>query len=325
MRPLLIPGIPRLRRGPHTLQLGTSRPVLVDLPGQDPAAILDLIDGTRTDRLVVHHAARHGLAPAATRALLETLTSAGLVVPALPRDFLGEAAALAHLGRTSPDRVLRLRAAAVVRVTGEGRLGAGVAATLAAAGVGHVEMDLPGTVTAAELPGGPLSAADVGRERGEAVAAALRRAAPGIRTHPIRHRAVDLQIQLRYREPVALLAASLSRRRRPHLSLRLREGLAVVGPFVPATGGPCLLCVDLHRRDRDPGWSEPSVTAEPATVATILAATAYAAAEALAFLDGDTPESLGAVIEIDRPGHHRRRSWPPHPACHCSRERQSLR
>lgn len=325
MRPLLIPGIPRLRRGPHTLQLGTSRPVLVDLPGQDPAAILDLIDGTRTDRLLVHHAARHGLAPAATRALLATLTSAGLVVPALPRDFLGEAAALAHLGRAAPDRVLRRRTSAVVRVSGEGRLAAGVAVALASAGVGHVETDLPGVVTAAELPGGPLTAADVGRARGEAVAAALLRASPNITTHSVRHRAVDLQLQLRYREPVALLAASLSRRRRPHLSLRLREGLAVIGPFVPASGGPCLLCLDLHRRDRDPGWSEPVVTAEPATVVTILAATAYATAEALSFLDGDTPQSLGAVVEIDRPGHYRRRSWPPHPACHCSRERQAIR
>ena len=325
LRPVLIPGVPRLRRGPHTLQLGTSRPVLVDLPGQDPGALLDLIDGTRTDRLLVHHAARLGLAPEATRALLETLTSAGLLVPALPRDFGGEAAALAHLGDATPDRVLRRRASAVVRVAGEGRLGAGVAVALASAGVGHVETDLPGEVTAAELPGGPLSPADVGRMRDVVVTAAVRRAAPEITTSPVRHRRVDLQVQLRYREPVALLATTLARRRRPHLALGVREGRAVIGPFVPAAGGPCLLCLDLHRRDRDPGWSEPVVVAEPLTVATVLAATAFAVAEALTLLDGGTPETLGAVIEISRPGGHRRRSWTPHPACQCSRQRQTLR
>lgn len=327
-RPVLIPGVPRLRRGPHGLQLGTSRPVVIELPGVDPAAVLDLVDGTRTDRLVVHHACRLGLAPATTRALLQTLADNGLLVPVLPRDvvgFAGEAAALAHQGVPAPATVLRRRARAVVRVTGEGRLGAGVAVALASAGIGHVETDLPGEVTAAELPGGPLSAADLGRSRDEAVGSALLRASPEINTTRVRNRAIDLQIQLRYREPVGLLAVSLARRRRPHLQLGLREGVAVIGPFVPAQGGPCLRCVDLHRHDRDPGWADPTVTSEPATVAVVLAATAYAAAEALTFLDGGTPESLGAAVEISRPGHHRRRSWSPHPACQCSQERQLLR
>jgi hypothetical protein len=322
-RPVLIPGVPRLRRGPHTLHLGVARPVLIDLPGHDPAAVLDLIDGTRTDRLLISHASRLGVAPPTTRALLETLEVAGLLMPSLP--VTSEAAALAHQGCADPGPALRRRSRAVVRVCGEGRLGAGVAVALASAGVGHLETDLPGLVTAAERPGGPLTAEDVGRPRDEAVTAALLRASPEIKTAPVRNRAITLQLQLRYREPVALLAASLSRRRRPHLALGLREGVAVVGPFVPAAGGPCLLCVDLHRRDRDPGWSEPTATAEPATVAVLLAATAFAASEALTFLDGGTPETVGASVDISRPGHHRRRSWLPHPACQCSRERRILR
>ncbi|MFG1602880.1 ThiF family adenylyltransferase [Actinoplanes sp. NPDC049265] len=325
-RPVLIPGVPRLRRGPHTLHLGVTRPVLIDLPGHDPAALLDLIDGTRTDRLLISHASRLGIPPPTTRALIETLTAAGLLMPALPREPAGsEAAALAHSGCADIATVLRRRARAVVRVCGEGRLGAGVAVALASAGIGHIEIDLPGAVTAAELPGGPLTAEDVGRPRGEAVAAALSRLTSEIKTSPVRNRAISLQIQLRHREPVALLAASLARRRRPHLLLGLREGVAVVGPFVPASGGPCLLCVDLHRRDRDPGWSEPTTTAEPATVAVLLAATAYAVAEALTFLDGGAPETVGASVDISRPGRHRRRSWHPHPACQCSRERRILR
>jgi hypothetical protein len=58
---------------------------------------------------------------------------------------------------------------------------------------------------------------------------------------------------------------------------------------------------------------------QPCTVATLLAATAYATAEALMFLDGATPETLGAAVEITAPGRFRRRSWPPHPACGCTR------
>jgi len=41
--------------------------------------------------------------------------------------------------------------------------------------------------------------------------------------------------------------------------------------------------------------------------------------EALTFLDGGTPETLGAEVVITTPGHTRRRTWAPHPACGCTR------
>lgn len=332
-RPLLIPGLPRAWRGTHTLQLGS---VLVDLPRPQAVPLLDLMDGTRTERALLRHAARDGLPASEAQALLDTLSAAGLVLPAtalLPhtladadrRRLLGEATALAHLGIAQPARNLRRRAESSVLITGEGRLAAGLAVALAESGVGHVRLELPGAVTAAELPGGPLLADDIGRPRDEAVVAALRRAAPRIETSAVRGNAVNLQIQLRFREPVALLAAGLAGRRRPHLAIRIRCGVAVVGPFVPAAGGPCLHCVDLHRRDRDPGYTEPVATFEPATVATVLAATAYATAEALTFLDGGLPETLGAAVEITDPGRHRRKSWSPHPACECSTQAQVIR
>jgi hypothetical protein len=240
------------------------------------------------------------------------------------RRLLGEASALAHQQRAAPPsaapaRALRRRAAARVRITGEGRLGAGIAVALAESGVGHVDVDLPGRVEPEDLPGGPLRAADIGETRVKAVTSALLRAAPKIETHPVRRTAATLLVQLRYRQPVALLAASLTRRRQPHLAAAIREGVAVIGPFVQASGRPCLQCVDLHRRDRDPGWSEPSPGFEPCTVATLLAATAYATAEALAFIDGSTPETLGAAAEMTRPGRLRRRTWLPHPSCPCAR------
>ena len=104
----------------------------------------------------------------------------------------------------------------------------------------------------------------------------------------------------------------------------------MIGPLVPATGGPCLNCLEMHRRDRDAGWpggvAQLGVDSlEPGTITTLLTATAYATAEALAFLDGARPETLGAAVEITAPGRFRRRSWSPHPGCGCDRSRWPAR
>jgi hypothetical protein len=365
LRPTLLSGLPRVWRGSHTLQLGLdpARAVLIDLPDPAAARLLDLLDGTRPERVVLAEAAEQGVAMADARELLDTLHAAGLVLaaPSLFPSSLGEdtqarlsseATALAlhrtaelratapapHIprrdrgaqlapGRTNPAdltpaQILRRRAAARVVVAGRGRLGAGIAVALAEAGVRYVFPDLAGVVNAAELAGGPLRATETGRPLAGAVAEAITRAAPEARTHPVRRTAASLVIQLGYDQPVALLAARHARRRQAHLSVTIREGSVIVGPLVSRTGAPCLNCVDLHRRDRDPGWAELSaqfrgVVPETCAVATVLAATAFATAEALAFLDGGAPEALGAAVEISAPGRFRRRTWPPHPGCGC--------
>jgi hypothetical protein len=363
LRPTLLPGLPRVWRSPNTLQLGLdpARAVLIDLPDPGAARMLDLLDGTRAERVVLADAVEHGVAAVDARELLETLHKVGLVLaapslwpPSLTEDararLSGEAAALAlhqtaglranapanplhptspgsadrRTAQVTPAQILRRRGAAHVVVAGRGRLGAGIAVALAEAGVGHVHPDQAGAVGRAELAGSPLPAADVGRPLAEAVTDAVTRAAPHTQTHPVRRGAATLIIQLGYDQPVALLAASHARRRQPHLPVAIREGAAVIGPFVPRTGAPCLNCVDLHRQERDAGWPELSAqfagaAPEPCGVATILAATAYATAEALAFLDGGAPETLGAAVEIAAPGRFRRRTWPPHPRCECGR------
>ena len=89
--------------------------------------------------------------------------------------------------------------------------------------------------------------------------------------------------------------------------------------------------LDLHRRDRDPGWPQlaaqlvGSGAAEPCTAPTLVAAAGYAVAEILTFLDGGAPEILGAATEISSPGRLRRRAWPPHPGCSCTRRRGAPR
>ena len=200
-------------------------------------------------------------------------------------------------------------------------LGAPIAVALAQAGVGQVHPEITGDVQRGELAGGPLLPGDVGRPRQAAVTDAVLRAVPKTNVSA-RRIAPALVVQLDHDQPAALISAALNGRRLPHLAVTVREGVAVIGPLVPAEGRPCLNCLDLHRRERDTDWpgsvSAPS-GAEPCTVATLLAATAYAVGEILTFLDDGVPATIGATAEVTAPGVVRRRTWAPHPECPCAR------
>ncbi|MFF5175438.1 hypothetical protein ACFY3U_22800 [Micromonospora sp. NPDC000089] len=343
-RPTLLPGLARLWRDRHTLQLGLEpgRAVLLEVADPRAARLLDLLDGSRSERRVLADAARAEVRPEQARGLLDTLRDAGLVVPAhalLPRDLTGpararlaaEAGALALKGAAlpgTPAQVLRRRRAARVAVTGAGRLGAPVAVALAQSGVGHVAPDLTGQVRASDLIGTGLGAADVGQPLAAAVRAAIDRAVPGTQTGPLRRKRADLVLHLGTDRPPALIAAGYAQRRQPHLLLALREGVPVIGPLVRPPVGPCLHCLHLHRTDRDPAWPAlaAQLAADPAdqacAAATLLAAVGYSVAEALAQLDGGTPETLGCAVEVGAASRLRRRVWPPHPSCACGGRRR---
>src|SRR5690349_6835416 len=124
-RPTLIPGLPRVWRGPGQLQLGSdpARALVLHLPDPRCERVLDLLDGSRSERLVLIRAAEFGIPPDECRNLLETLRIAGLTRPAiallphsLPREsrqrLSGEAAALALRGVERPATSLGRRAAA---------------------------------------------------------------------------------------------------------------------------------------------------------------------------------------------------------------------
>ncbi|GAA2614107.1 ubiquitin-activating E1 family protein [Paractinoplanes durhamensis] len=325
-RPTLIPGIPRVWRNGE-LQIGSdpARALLLRLPDKRAEQVLDLLDGTRSESLVVLRAAELGVPPDISRAMLATLHDAGLVLPrsALvpPVDRLaGEAAALALHGSGPPSHLLRRRKASRVVLSGRGRLAAGIAVVLAEAGVGQVQLDIAGSVRPGELAGGPLRASDIGRPRRQAIIDAVKRAVPEM-GHVDRRSTSALLIQFDHDQPVGLLAAALAARRQPHLAVTIREGAVVIGPLVPLAGKPCLNCLDLHRKDRDATWPGPPAATVPETcaVTTLLAATAFAAAEALTFLDEGRPQTVGATVELTGPGRVRRRTWPPHPGCSCAR------
>ena len=261
-RPTLLPGLQRLWRDRHTLQLGLdpARAVVLEVANPGAVRLLDLLDGTRPERAILEQAGRIGVSREDARLLLDTLRAAGLVVggqsllPAsLPepvrRRLAAEAAALALRGTEAPGtpaQILRRRAAARVVVTGRSRLAAPLAVALAQSGVGHVHPDLAGVVDPLDAVGGPLMPSDVRRERTEAVAEAITRAAPGTETRPVQRGRASLVVQAGADRPAALLAASYGQRRLAHLVVGVRDAVAVIGPLVLPGGAPCLNCLELR-------------------------------------------------------------------------------
>ncbi|MEU7999950.1 hypothetical protein AB0B66_02075 [Catellatospora sp. NPDC049111] len=315
-RPALLPGLRPMWRDRHTVQLGTDpeHAVVLELPHRSAARLLDLLDGSRTERAVLAEMARLGMRADDVHEVLAALAAHGLVLPAhalmpaaLPADhrarLADEAAALA-LRRTetagTPARVLQRRGQARVIIAGAGPTARLVATALLDAGVGKVgTVASPGAAATVNSPPGP---------------------------HAATLRATDATFRVQVGHAVSTRG---TRRRVPHLALTVRDGVAVVGPLVPASGGPCLRCLDLHRTDRDPSWprlaaqlAQAPAGSDPCPAATRLTAAGFAAAEVLAYLDGAAPTTIGSTVEINGVLPWRRRSWSPHPSCDCTRRRR---
>ncbi|HEU4360335.1 MAG TPA: cyclodehydratase [Mycobacterium sp.] len=121
----------------------------------------------------------------------------------------------------------------------------------------------------------------------------------------------------------------------PHLAVRVRDGIGLIGPLVIPRVTSCLNCADLHRRDRDAAW--PTVAAQlrdavaHADRATVLATAALAlnqinrvinAVRGLAgtagIRDAGPPPTLNATLEFDvSAGSIITRHWARHPLCSC--------
>ncbi|GAB4046913.1 TOMM precursor leader peptide-binding protein [Catellatospora paridis] len=320
-RPALLPGLRPMWRDRHTVQLGTDpeHAVVLELAHRSAGRLLELLDGSRTERVLLAEMGRLGMRADDVREVLAALTEKGLVLPAhalmpaaLPaqhRARLADEAAALALRRTesvgTPARVLRRRAAARVIIAGAGPSTRLVATALLDAGVGKV-----GLVAA------PGEAATVSGPAGDP--------AQGARTGTLRATDATFRVQVGY-----AVSTRGTRRRVPHLALTVRDGVAVVGPLVPVTGGPCLHCLDLHRTDRDPSWprlvaqlAQVAAGGDPCPAATRLTAAGFAAAEVLAYLDGGEPTTIGTTVEINGVLPWRRRTWSPHPSCDCARRRR---
>ena len=338
VRPVLTPAVRRLWRDRETLQLGRGRTTV--LAGVDPGvrSALALLDGTRDHDQVVVAAAAVGCAPDRTAALLRLLDSAGML-----DDAGGDPAVLAGLAPVERDRftadlgslallrgdggrsATRQRRATRLLVLGAGRVGGPLAALLAGAGIGTVDIIDDSTARPEDSGVGGLGLADVGRNRGQAARDRLLASSPSVT--PLLAAHPDLVV-LAPAGPEQLDAA----RERlpagvPHLLAEVRDTVGVVGPLVLPGRSTCLRCTELTRTDLDPDW--PALAAQLALpsrhrgacdgVLAVMVA-AQAALQVLLLVDGAAdPASVGGTLELELPDWRwRRRTWPVHPDCGCA-------
>jgi hypothetical protein len=323
------PATRMLWRSPHSvhLELGSNAVVVEGLPTSLIRHVASPVTSTSPSPPADEQA----------RQALELLAEAGYLWPrgaagddrlAAPEPRLaGELAALAvHHGERAVE-VLRARRQATVEIHGRSRVGAHLAAVLAASGVGRVHCSGGGVAKLTHAVPGGVAVRDEGEALAAAAERAVRSAAPSVDTTPL---PVDERAQLTVLAvdgPVpderltALHAADA-----PYLAVLLGIDHGVVGPLVLPGLTSCLRCADLHRRDRDPAWAALAVQltvgrrhgpASAASVCTVLAG--VAAQQALAFLDGGEPDCIDGTIELRLPDWRlRRRSWPAHPECGCA-------
>lgn len=111
------------------------------------------------------------------------------------------------------------------------------------------------------------------------------------------------------------------RRDVPHVPVVLGDAGAVVGPVVEPGSGPCLLCLELHRRDRDTAW--PAIATQllgrrSRAESSVLVAEAAAAACRLALDRIRAGAGAAASLRIDAAtGRRETRAWERHPECGC--------
>ncbi|MEO6714081.1 MAG: hypothetical protein ABIM89_11715, partial [Mycobacteriales bacterium] len=125
------------------------------------------------------------------------------------------------------------------------------------------------------------------------------------------------------------------RRGIPHLPVVAQVHRVSVGPLITRDAGPCLTCMDLHRRDRDAAWpvvlaqlapAWPLHPAAPVNLEAALAAMTTGAAAMIvhAYLDGQpVPADLCLELSLPWPVVLCRR-WFRHPLCGCAAEHATI-
>ncbi|WP_063836123.1 ThiF family adenylyltransferase [Actinacidiphila yeochonensis] len=198
MRPMLKTGLRRSWRGRECVQFGVDpeRAVVLEPVDGAEAAFLDLLDGSRPQEELVREAAALGLDADRVRRLLAGLAEGGVLDDAAAYGPLAAAPGQCppELERLRPDLAalsvvhpapgaaaarMRHRGAARVRVLGAGRVGAGVASVLAAAGVGAVDVVDAGRVAPWDTAPAGFPAEQVGERRDAAGRGLVRRAGGG--------------------------------------------------------------------------------------------------------------------------------------------------
>ncbi|MFD3540011.1 ThiF family adenylyltransferase [Streptomyces sp. NPDC058662] len=362
MYPKVKPALARAWRDLQTVQFGVTPAHAVVLGPVDTAtgSLIDRIDGTRGMDLLRAEAAGMGLPDGRADEVVRRLAGAGLLDDATAGGPRAQAvrARPEVLERLGPDlgslslvhrdpggdlRGVAARRAIRVRVRGAGRVGAAVAAVLAGAGVGRVEVLDGGRVEAADVAPGGLGPDAVGRMRAEAAGRMVREAAPGRAPRPGEEGGPEPGLALVVVAPRDGLhawapdpdtAAGWVTTGIPHLYAGVLEGTGLVGPLVLPGATACAGCMERDRVDRDPAWPRMlvqwrSAHRRRATAACDLglaaAVAGLAAAHALSFLDGELPASTAARWEAALPSlHWERTEVPAHGDCPCGAGRPAV-
>jgi hypothetical protein len=308
--PQLAPYAPVIPRATDEVQVGIDPDTALVFRGPEFSTLLNLLDGSSPISAIQRGGRAAGLTSDQVTGALEALAAAGL---------LGESGSAPYTNSTSPR----------VRLIGAGSVGYQLAQLLMVSGVGSLY------VYDNEPPNPALySAAGVLPSRAEALRSALAEvgsfvsSAQGIST--LSHWSkpettpLDLTIVATDRpEPDRVITEHLVRNDEPHLVVRCWGNGVSVGPLVVPGKTSCVRCADLSRSDADPRW--PVVLRQLSrlqidTPPTLLAwAASVAAAQSLAFLRGELPESAGSTMELNWPHFVTRlRRWPAHRNCGCS-------
>ncbi|MFE2595335.1 ThiF family adenylyltransferase [Streptomyces sp. NPDC059396] len=359
MHPMVKPALRRAWRERQTVQFGVTpaHAVLVGPVDTATGSFLELLDGTRGLPLLRERARAMGLPDGLADSLVRRLSAAGVLDDP---DEGGPAAEglrkrTGAFDRLRPDlaslsvvhrepgagiRRLAARRAMRVQVRGAGRVGAAVAAVLAASGVGRVDVLDGGCAEEGDVAPGGLPAHSVGERRDVAARQLVRRSAPGRPPSAAEYGescgegepGLSLVI-VAPRDGLAAYAPDPATAEpwiatgTPHLYTGVIEATGLVGPLVLPGGTACAECVARARAERDPGWPRmlaqwrsghrtPAVPACDLGLATAVAG--LAAAHALSFLDGDLPASTGARWEASLPLlDWRAERVTPHPDCSC--------
>jgi hypothetical protein len=302
--PQLAPYAPVIRRADDEIQVGIDPDNALVFRGSGYDVLLELLNGSRPTSAVVRTARAAGLTSDQVTGALNALTAAGLLTE---RD----AAPYTDSLRSS-----------TVRLIGAGDVGHQLARLLIESGLGTLY------VYDAELPNAALyPAAGVLPSRAEALRSALAEARTAIFTlsHWSKPETAcpNLTIIACDRpEPDRVITDHLIRSDQPHLVVRCWGNGVSVGPLVIPGQTSCLRCADLARSDADAQWSNVlrqlsrvQIETPPALLSW---GAAVAAAQTLAFLNGELPESAGSTLELGWPDFVTRlRPWPAHGSCGC--------
>ncbi|AXB44850.1 TOMM precursor leader peptide-binding protein [Amycolatopsis albispora] len=326
-RPRVLPGLSVLDRGRGEVQIGLDPRHGVVATDLSPALIevLRSMDGTHTTTELFNLAGSDEVEQ--LRLLLTKLTRLGLIEdagPAGPLNASAETALWSLRTKRSTSELARERAQCAVSIRGGGRLAVATATLLAQAGVGHIEVRTRGHVTDRDLGTG-YTEADLGAERRHAVVAAIRRVSHAVKTTRLTDRRLpELVLITDAVVPAPDMVSELHADGLPHLVVRVREGLGLVGPLVYPGRSSCLRCADLYRSGADSSW--PTVAGQlagreqEADAANVYAVAGLATRQALRVLhpNQEPPPTWNGVLELDTyTGKLRRRHWSPHPDCGC--------